>query len=170
MHENNLRGKYIVTWLWLCMGFGLMIKFIWLFDTAHDYILQFTITCTRARTHKSVHSHIFTSAIPDLSYQLLTATAHNDWTSAVLWLTNSVTHQLTNWTHFSLTALLITSGHGPCRKHRSSIAVYDPLSSSFYSCCLVMDLHATVSSSHSFMGCKVLISTIMLSSPHINSG
>jgi hypothetical protein len=51
-----------------------------------------------------------------LSYQLLTATAHNDRTPAVL----SVTHQRTQ---LSLTSLRKTSRHGPHRKHHSSVAV-----------------------------------------------
>jgi hypothetical protein len=33
------------------MGFGLMIGFIGLCDTAWDYTLQFTITHARAHTH-----------------------------------------------------------------------------------------------------------------------
>jgi hypothetical protein len=32
--------------------------------------------------------------IPGLSYQFLTATAHNDWTAAILWLTDSPTNSL----------------------------------------------------------------------------
>jgi hypothetical protein len=37
-------------------GFGLMIGFTGLFDTARDYMLQFTIT----HTGTSVHSDVFT--------------------------------------------------------------------------------------------------------------
>jgi hypothetical protein len=69
-----------------------MIGFIELFDTTRDYTLQFTIT----HTHACVHNHVYTNrcsvaAFNDdvplplssrttrgLSYQLLTATAHND--------------------------------------------------------------------------------------------
>jgi hypothetical protein len=72
------------------MGFGWMAGFIGIFDTAGDYTTQFTVT------HTSVHSHVFTAValywlptaevplllgswtVPGLSYQLLTATAHND--------------------------------------------------------------------------------------------
>jgi hypothetical protein len=68
---------------------------VWLQFTVHYY------------THTSVHSHVFITiawqrlptadiplplgslTVPGLSYQLLTATAHNDWTAAVL----SLTHQ-----------------------------------------------------------------------------
>jgi hypothetical protein len=44
----------------------------------------------------------------------------------------------TGWTHSSLTVLLITSRHGPYRKHHSSLAVYEPLPSN--SRCLVVCL------------------------------
>jgi hypothetical protein len=37
------------------MGFGLVVGFIGLFDTARDYTLQVTVT------HTSIHSHVFTS-------------------------------------------------------------------------------------------------------------
>jgi hypothetical protein len=58
---------------------------------------------------------------PCLSYQLLTATAHNDWTATVLWLT---AHQPTHFTPLYSTALCsiivfltsITSGHGQHRR------------------------------------------------------
>jgi hypothetical protein len=60
---------------------------------------------------------------PCLSYQLLTATAHNDCTAAVRYLTHSATKSL----HFtqlnrnnSTECLLITPRHGPHGKHRSS--------------------------------------------------
>jgi hypothetical protein len=87
-----------------------MIGFIGLFDIARDYTLQFSIIHTH--THTSVHSHIFTSrysvaastadipfplrsrTIHSINYQLLTATAHNDQASAVIYL--SLTHSLTN--------------------------------------------------------------------------
>jgi hypothetical protein len=36
---------------------------------------------------------------------------------------------LSDWTHFSLTVLLITSRHVPHRKHLSFVALYGPLSS-----------------------------------------
>jgi hypothetical protein len=45
--------------------------------------------------------------VPSLSYQLLTATAHNDWTAAVLFVTCPP---------YSIS-------HGSRRKHRSSVAV-----------------------------------------------
>jgi hypothetical protein len=69
-----------------------MISFITHFDTSRDYTLQFTIT----HTYTNVHNHVFTvvawywlssvdvllhmgyRTVPDLSYQLLTKTAHND--------------------------------------------------------------------------------------------
>jgi hypothetical protein len=74
------------------MGVGLVIGFIGLFNTAHGYTVQFTIT----HTDPSVHSHVSTSrcsvaafygnvplplrsrTITCLSYQLLTAIAYND--------------------------------------------------------------------------------------------
>jgi hypothetical protein len=42
---------------WLQTGFGLMIGFIGLFDTARDYNLQFTVM----HIHTIVHSRVFTS-------------------------------------------------------------------------------------------------------------
>jgi hypothetical protein len=78
---------WIYRTLWYCM---------WLHFTIHYFTHKHT------HTHTSVHSPIFTSCcsvaasmvdiplplvsqtIPGLSYQLLTATAHNNWTSAVL--------------------------------------------------------------------------------------
>jgi hypothetical protein len=69
-----------------------MIGFIGLFDAARGYTLQYTVT----HTHTSAHSHVFTAVawqrlstadfplpqgsrtVPGHSYQLLTATAHND--------------------------------------------------------------------------------------------
>jgi hypothetical protein len=44
---------------WLQTGFGLIIEFIGLFDTARNYTSQFTVTHTH--THTSVHSHVFTA-------------------------------------------------------------------------------------------------------------
>jgi hypothetical protein len=62
--------------------------------------------CVRTHTQTSAHSHIFTcrcfaaashtrhsfplgpQTVPGFSYQLLTATANNNWIPAVLWLTN----------------------------------------------------------------------------------
>jgi hypothetical protein len=86
-----------------------MIEFIGLFD----YILQFTITHTHLHIHISVQSHVFTSrcsvvssnggsspssGFPNypwpLGCQFLTATAHNDWISAVLWLTRELSYLL----------------------------------------------------------------------------
>jgi hypothetical protein len=67
------------------LDFGLTAGFIGLFDTARDYTLQFTITYTH--TYTSVHSYAVaryrlpTADVPlppDLSYQLLTTTAHTD--------------------------------------------------------------------------------------------
>jgi hypothetical protein len=80
------------------MGVGLMIGCIRLFDTVHDYTLQFTDRQTdrHAHTHIIVHIYVFTShhlvaastadvplplgsqTIPGHSYQLLTATVHSD--------------------------------------------------------------------------------------------
>jgi hypothetical protein len=59
---------------------------------------------------------------------------------------NSLTNSsITSLTNSSLTVLLITSRNGLHRKHRSSVAVYGPLSSClFRSRCLATGLHATV--------------------------
>jgi hypothetical protein len=81
--------------------------------------LQFTIhyhTHARVRAPTHTHTHSFSRfhylllggptvdvplpqgswTIPGISYQLLAAMAHNDWTSAVFWLTNWLSHLPTN--------------------------------------------------------------------------
>jgi hypothetical protein len=91
------------------MGFRLMIGFIGLSDTAHDYTLQLTVTYTRARTHTHththtrVHSHIFifvllgsgsrslSSRFPNYPWPLLPA---SHWNSSQ-WLNPS--SPLTKW-------------------------------------------------------------------------
>jgi hypothetical protein len=91
--------------VWLQTNFGLLIGFIgW--TLWYSAWLHFTF---RYYTHTSVHSHLFTSrcfvpasnggrspssvsrTVLGLSYQLLTATAHNDWTAVVPYLTHSLT-------------------------------------------------------------------------------
>jgi hypothetical protein len=71
-------------------GFWLMTWFIAHFDTVHDYTLQFTITHTLLPTvtsslpllGSSFQRRIFhplgSQTVPGLSYQHLTATAHNN--------------------------------------------------------------------------------------------
>jgi hypothetical protein len=70
---------------------------------------------------------------PCLSYQLLTATDHNDWAAAV----HSLTHQPTDPTLHSLSPLQRLTQHNVCaaynitartaqKKIRSSVAVYGP--------------------------------------------
>jgi hypothetical protein len=85
----------------------------WWPDLLHPLIQRVTtLYKSLLHTHTSVHSHVFTSrcsvavstaevplplgsrTVPGLSYPLLTATAHNDWTSAIFWLTQSLTNQL----------------------------------------------------------------------------
>jgi hypothetical protein len=85
------------------MGFGLMTRFITHFDTVHDYSLQFTISlslplslthtlsfslssvqsrphccCLVMASNSEVPLPLGSQIAPGLSYQLLTATAHND--------------------------------------------------------------------------------------------
>jgi hypothetical protein len=126
-------------------------------------------------THTSIHNHSFTAVacsrlptadvplplgsrtVPSLSYKFLTATAHNDWTAAHLyWLT-----------HFSL-VLLITSRHGPHRKHRCSVAagmclpshcpetalVYLPISRSLHSNCYT---HYSIETDEIVIECESMI-------------
>jgi hypothetical protein len=114
-----------VTGVWIGIGF---IGYI---DTARDYTFEFTVTHT--------HTHTLVSSLPLLGSglqrrkfpflcvpklfpclrdQLLIETAHNDWTAAVLLLSHSVANQLT---------LLVTSQHGPHKKHHSPVVVYGPL-------------------------------------------
>jgi hypothetical protein len=109
-------------------------------------------------THTSVHSHVFisrcsvaasnggrspSSGFPNCPRPQLPASHSSSsqrLNSAVLWLTQSLTNQLTqlnstDWTHSSITILLITPRHEPHRKCRSSVAVYWPLPSNGH--CLV---------------------------------
>jgi hypothetical protein len=69
------------------MGFGLMIGFAELFDTTHDYTLQFTISSTVTSPPAVVRLWLpaadillplSSRTILGFSYWLLTATAHND--------------------------------------------------------------------------------------------
>jgi hypothetical protein len=53
---NNYDDSSITVMEWLLKGFGLMMGFIGLFDTARDYTLQFTIRHALA----NIDSHIFT--------------------------------------------------------------------------------------------------------------
>jgi hypothetical protein len=127
-------SRYFGVRLRVQTGFGLMIGFTGLFDTARNYILQCITThtptywCPQSRLlqpllgnfRRRTFPFLWVPKIsPYLSYQLLTATAHNEWTSVVLQLTNSVTHRPSNSTRFSITVLLITPRCGPHRKHRS---------------------------------------------------
>jgi hypothetical protein len=72
--------------------------------------------------------------VPGLSNQLLTATAHNNWTPAVISLTHSLTHSL-SLANSSLTSLhwlflLVTSRHGQRRARCTYVAVQLLLSDS----------------------------------------
>jgi hypothetical protein len=73
-------------------GFGFMIGFIGLSDTARGYTLQFTVTHTHTcpvtsslpllgsgLQRRTFPFLLGSRTVPGLSYQLLTATAHNDW-------------------------------------------------------------------------------------------
>jgi hypothetical protein len=143
-----------------------MIGFIGLFDTARHYTSQFTVTHPRTHTRSCLHSHVFTrrcsvaayngghfpsSGCPNSPRPQLRASkssSSHDWTSVVLSVTRQPTNS-TNWTRPSLTGLLVTSRHGPHRKHRCSVAVYGPLPSKgrglvVYGRCLAAGLHATV--------------------------
>jgi hypothetical protein len=66
---------------------------IGLFDTACNYTSQFTVTNTHTRLHccclvtasiSGCSLPLRSQTLPGLSYQLLVATAHNDWNPAVL--------------------------------------------------------------------------------------
>jgi hypothetical protein len=135
------------------MGFGLMIGFldsVICVTTLYNSLLH-----THTHTHISVHSHVCTSRCsaaasnsrcspssgfsncprPQLpAFHSNSSQWLNLSSSLTDWLTHSVTHQPTNskWlTQLSelISVLLITSWHGPHRKHCSSIAVYGPLPS-----------------------------------------
>jgi hypothetical protein len=166
-YENNLRGKCIVTWLWCVWVLDWWSDLLYSFDTAPDYFLQFTVACACTHRHTYTKESTVMSSLAlspasatIFSQEQLTMTQPQQFSD---WLTDWFSHSPTNWTHSPLTVLLITSRHGPCRKHRSLL-----LSSClFCGHCLVPGLHATISS-HSFIGSKVLISTAMLCFPQIN--
>jgi hypothetical protein len=137
------------------MNFGLATGFIGLFDTARDYTSQFTIT----HTHTSIHNHVFSSRClvadsndgrsPSSRFsnsprpQLPASHGNSSQRlylscSLILWLTqrNSL---LANCPAHNISAGTTT------RKHRSSVAVYRPLSSClFRSRWLATDLHITI--------------------------
>jgi hypothetical protein len=79
----------------------------WVLDWCLD-LLESLIQCMAILHSSLLHTHVFTSCCSVvasssgcscLNYQLFTAMAHNDWTSAVLWLANSITRWPTqlNW-------------------------------------------------------------------------
>jgi hypothetical protein len=125
-------------------GFWIDDGFIAHFDTARDYNLQFIIL------HTSVYSHMCTSrcsvaafngerspssGFPNYLRPQLPPSHSNSskrlnissspTNSLTEWLTQSLTNQRTqfNSTFTNSTAPLITSRHGPHRKHRSITAV-----------------------------------------------
>jgi hypothetical protein len=123
---------------WLSMGFldwwlGLLDYLIQHVTTRYISLLQthtlvstvmFSLAVARYRLLTAeVPLTLGSRSVPDLGYQLVTATAHNDWAPEVLWLI-----------HSSLTALLITCRHGPHRKHRPSVAAYGSLPSNESTC------------------------------------
>jgi hypothetical protein len=91
---------------WLQTGFGLLARFVEIFDTAHDYILHIFQCYTH--THTSVHSHVFNSRClvtvsavdvplplgPELSEALATNLSQGLNRSSPL--TNTLTHQTTH--------------------------------------------------------------------------
>jgi hypothetical protein len=108
--------------VWLETGFGLIIGFIGLFDSARDYTLQFTISHTLVSTVTSSPS----SGFPNCPRPQLPATL--DWHSSQL--------LFTSLTQLLVTVLLIAPRHGQYRKHGLSAAVYRTLPSN--GCCLVV--------------------------------
>jgi hypothetical protein len=120
--------KYCHVYEWVWLGFGLVIGFIDHLQvvTTSNYnsltgLHALKITVTAHTVFSSLHSlhHSFPGNgfqrrmlpllwVPELylcfSYQLLTGTAHNYWTAAVLWLTDWLTaHQPTHSTVFHCT-------------------------------------------------------------------
>jgi hypothetical protein len=114
-------------------GFGLIIRYIELLQNvstsncnaiANSHYLQFIAARTNSSVfclHQSLHSSGFKRRTfpllwdpelsPRLSYQLLTATAHNSWTAAVFKLILSLTNQLSplHSTQLHCTALHCTN-------------------------------------------------------------
>jgi hypothetical protein len=146
-----------------------MIGFIGLFDA--QLVTAPYRSVSHTHTHTTVHSHIFTSCcsvaasngrwspssrFPNYPWPLLPTSHSNSsqWLNLSSSLNNSVTHQsinltqltpLTDSTHFLLTILLVTSRHGPHRKHCSSFAVYGPLFIClFRGLCLATCLRSTI--------------------------
>jgi hypothetical protein len=105
-------------WLYCCDFSDCRRVLDWLPDLLHSLLEWLTTlystllqTHTHTNTRANVHSHVFTAVawlqdpkvdvplrlgslcVPGLNYQLLTVTAHSDWTAAIL----SLTHQPANW-------------------------------------------------------------------------
>jgi hypothetical protein len=110
-----------------------------LFDTARDYTLQFTaihtkcpqsvtVSASRCLVAASNGGRSPSSEFPNFPLPQLPASNSNN--AQRLNCSSPLTHWLTNQIlHFTPLVLLITSRHGPHRKHRSSVAVKGPLSS-----------------------------------------
>jgi hypothetical protein len=130
--------------------------------------LHFTVHCyTHTHTHTSVHNHSRclvgssngglspSSGFPNYPLPQLPASNVNSsrWlnlsSSLTHWVTHKPTNNSTDWTPSSITVLLITSRHGPQRKHRSPVDFYGPLPSdgrclTVSRRCLATGLHATI--------------------------
>jgi hypothetical protein len=109
-----------------------MIGFVGLFDTARDYTLQLTVL----HTHIRVHSYVVisrcsvaafnsgrspSSAFPNYPRRQLPASHSNSSQRLNLTSLTQVTNQVNSTD--SLTAVLMTSRHGPHNKHLSSVTV-----------------------------------------------
>jgi hypothetical protein len=127
------------------MGFGLMTRFIGLFDTACDYTLQFSVTRTRARAHTHTQSHCrclvaafnrgcFPSSVfPNCPWPQVPASNSN----SSQWLSPVVCHPV----------LFITSCHELGRKRL------------FYYCCILLLpwIHACLQSHYLAMAAVYLL-------------
>jgi hypothetical protein len=138
--------------------FGLMIGFIGPFDIARNYtnkslshtdlcyqfVTVFICLCLVAASNgeRSTSCGFPNYPRPQLPASHSNSSQRLNCSSS---LTNSTNSSITPLANSSLTVLRIISRHGLHRKHRSSVAVYGPVSSClFRTRCLATGLHATV--------------------------
>jgi hypothetical protein len=128
-------------------GFGWMTGFIGLFDTAHDYTLQFTVTHTHTHTHARTHTLVST-----VSTSSCLVAASNSRRSPSSGFLNYPRPQLpashsnsSQWLNpispltKSLTCPIITSQHRMRRKHRFSLFLYPLVAVEFLRSCLLVE-------------------------------
>jgi hypothetical protein len=66
-----------------------------MYTVSSQSVTIFTSRCLVAASNEGVSFPLGSRTVTGLSYQLLTATVHNKWTAAVIWLTHELTNRLT---------------------------------------------------------------------------